>query len=66
MGTFTFDAWAGRTPEQLKEDCRRLNRALYDWQMIAMSLANRAPQAIEALPTRMADELKNLIEAYAD
>lgn len=26
MGTFTFDAWAGLTPEQLKERCRTLSR----------------------------------------
>lgn len=64
MPTFTVDPGANKTPEQLKADCRRLSRALHDWQRIALAFA--AKHGVEALPPRMRDEVVDFIEAYGD
>lgn len=61
MATFVFDAWKDKTPEQLKDDCRRLNRALHQWQMVAVGLFLG-----EELSAEQKQRVEKLIAAYAD
>lgn len=61
MATFVFDAWKDKTPEQLKDDCLRLSRALYQWQLIAVGLFLG-----EDLSPEQKQKVQRLIDAYAD
>lgn len=64
MSSFEFDAWAGKTPDELKADCRRLSRALDRWQHIALCVST--PDTIAALPMQWRDEINKVIDAYTD
>lgn len=64
MPPFEFDAWADKTPDELKTDCRRLSRALSRWQRIALCVST--PGTIAALPMQWRDEINRLIDAYTD
>lgn len=61
MATFTLDPWKDKTPEQLKDDCRRLSRALHQWQFIAVGLF----MGEDLLPEQK-QKVEKLIAAYAD
>lgn len=61
MATYTFDAWKDKSPEELKADCRRLSRALLEWQNIALHLAGG-----DELSDDQRQKLQNLIAAWQD
>jgi len=63
--SFVFDAWAGKSEEELKADLRRLNRAVGLWQRIAMALASNGGQ-VETLPEEWKQKITNLIASYED
>lgn len=64
MPDFVFDAWAGHTPEELKNDCRRLNRIAHAYERIAMIYA--ANFGTECLPEPYKSRIDILLKAYSD
>ena len=64
MPTFTFDAYEGKTLDEMKSRARELCRALMRWQMTALLLAEK--HGTEGLSAERAAEVNRLIEAYKD
>ena len=62
-GSISLDAYAGKSREDLKSQCREFCRAIDEWQMIAMVIAEHGTDGLS--PEDKA-RLDNLIEAYRD
>lgn len=64
MPDFMFDAWAGKSLEEVKQDARRLNRAMHHWQMIALKFAGA--YGLEKLPPADQADVRGLADQYRD
>jgi hypothetical protein len=62
-GSISLDAYAGQSREELKEHCRKLVRAVGEWQMIALVLAEYGK---DDLSPEDRNRVETLLEAYRD
>jgi len=62
-GSMLLDAYAGKSREELKQHCRNLSRAVDEWQMIALQLAEHGK---DDLSPEDRNRVETLIEAYRD
>jgi uncharacterized protein YbgA (DUF1722 family) len=62
-GSISLDAYAGKSREELKEKCRKLVRAVGEWQMIALHLAEYGK---DSLSPEDRNRVETLLEAYRD
>ncbi|MEY9506905.1 hypothetical protein ABIE87_006463 [Bradyrhizobium diazoefficiens] len=64
MPVFTLpDPYDGWTEQRLKGHCRRLGRALDNWQHIAMTLAEHGKDGLSQADR---ETVERLVEAYRD
>ena len=63
MPKVRLDIYQGWSEDQLKERCRKLVRAVGEWQRISMALAMGG---IEALSVEDRSDVENLLAAHND
>lgn len=64
MQTFVFDAYAGKTLEEMKVRAGELGMHLMHWQMTVAILAKK--NGTTCLDDERSAEVKRLIESYED
>jgi len=65
-GSVRLDAYAGKTREELKAQCRKLSMVLMDWQFTAANAAIAGGNKLENLPEPHFSKLRKFIDAYSD
>jgi hypothetical protein len=67
MTTFTLpDPYEGWSSEQLKQRCRELCRASMHRDMVILSMLDKIPGGVDAIPEQFRDEVRRLRDAYED